>query len=437
MRRPAAASIIGAAARSTSKMSSSASANTNHPSSTPQWQGQRWSLVLLLAAMGMLGPFSVDAYLPALSGIGADLRATPAQMQQTLSAFFLAWALMNLFHGALADSLGRRPVVLGGIVVFTLASIGCALSQSLGQLVFFRVIQGLAIGVGHVISRAVIRDLYEHANAQRLMSQVAIVHSLSPVVAAVIGGYLYSHFGWRSIFWLLTALVAMLGLATWRLLPETLRSAQIQPLRLAALLHGYRVMLLDARVSLLALGNALPFCGGFVYVLSAPQFMGEHLGLAPTQFYWLFVAMVSGLIGGAVVSGRLAGRVTPARQIRIAQAVMFVVALCNLFASSLFKAHVAWSLFPMGLFIFGWALAMPALTLLLLDLHPDRRGLASSLQSCASSACIGLASGLLIPLVLHSTFLLALCMMGFALCGVLAWACIARAWPHLGQSMAH
>lgn len=417
-------------------MSSSASINTHQPSSAPQWQGQRWSLVLLLAAMGMLGPFSTDAYLPAFSGIGADLRATPAQMQQTLSALFLAWAAMNLFHGALADSLGRRPVVLGGIVVFTLASIGCALSQTLGQLVFFRVIQGLAIGVGNVISRAVIRDLYEHANAQRLMGQVAIIHSLAPVVAAVIGGYLYSHFGWRSIFWLLTGLVAILGLTTWRLLPETLRPTQIQPLRFGALLQGYRVMLMDTRVSLLSLGNALPFCGGFVYVLSAPHFMGEHLGLAPTQFYWLFVAMVSGLIGGALVSGRMAGRVAPARQIRIAQAVMLAVALCNLLASLLFKAHVAWSLFPIGLFIFGWALAMPALTLLLLDLHPDRRGLASSLQSCATSACIGLVSGLLIPLVLHSTLLMAQCMMGFALCGTLAWACIARAWPQTGESMA-
>ena len=417
-------------------MSRSTVPSSEH-SGAPHWQGPRWSLVLLLAAMGMLGPFSVDAYLPAFASIGAELRATPAQMQQTLSALFLAWAVMNLFHGALADSLGRRPVVLGGIAVFTLASIGCALSQTLGQLVFFRVMQGLAIGVGNVVSRAVIRDLFEHANAQRLMSQVAIIHGLAPVLAALIGGYLYAHFGWRSIFWLLTALVATLGWATWRLLPETLRPAQIQPLRLAALMHGYRVMLSDARVTLLALGNALPFCGAFVYVLSAPHFMGEHLGLAPTQFYWLFVMMVSGLIGGAFVSGRLAGRVTPARQIHLAQAIMLAAALCNLLAAWLFKAHAAWSLFPIALFTFGWALALPSFTLLLLDLHPERRGMASSLQSCAASACIGLVSGLLIPLVLHSTLLMALCMLGFALCGIALWALIARTWPEAGKTMAH
>ena len=409
----------------------------SHRSGTPIWQGPRWSLVLLLAAMGMLGPFAVDAYLPAFAGIGADLRVTPAQMQQTLSALFLAWALMNLFHGALADSLGRRPVVLGGLAVFTLATIGCALAQTLGQLVFFRIMQGLAIGVGNVIARAVIRDLFEHANAQRLMSQVAIIHGMAPVIAALIGGYVYSHFGWRSIFWLLTALAAALGIATWRLLPETLRTAQIRGLNFATLIHGYRVMLLDPRVSLLALTNALPFCGGFVYVLSAPYFMGEHLGLAPTQFFWLFAMMVSGLIGGAWVSGRLAGRITPARQIVMAHGILLAVALCNLLATALFKAHAAWSLFPIAFFTFGWALAMPALTLLLLDLHPERRGMASSLQSFAASASIGLVSGLLIPLVLHSTLLMALCMVGFALCGKLGWAWIAWAWPEAGKTMAH
>ena len=102
-------------------MSSNSQPDAN--SNSPHWRASRWRLVLMLAALGMLGPFTVDAYLPAFAGIGADLHATPAQMQQTLSAFFLAWAFMNLFHGALADSLGRRPVVLGGLALFTLASI--------------------------------------------------------------------------------------------------------------------------------------------------------------------------------------------------------------------------------------------------------------------------------------------------------------------------
>jgi DHA1 family bicyclomycin/chloramphenicol resistance-like MFS transporter len=102
------------------------------------WPGRRWTLALLLACLGMIGPFSIDTYLPAFAGIGAAINATPAQMQQTLSSYLLGFAVMNLFHGALADSLGRRPVVLAGVAVFTLASVGCALSQSIGELVLFR-----------------------------------------------------------------------------------------------------------------------------------------------------------------------------------------------------------------------------------------------------------------------------------------------------------
>ncbi len=401
---------------------------------TPHWKGPRWTLALLLAAMGMLGPFAVDAYLPAFAGIGSDLQATPAQMQQTLSVLFLCWAVMNLFHGALADSLGRRPVVLACLAGFALATIGCAMAQTLGQLVFFRAMQGLVIGAGNVVSRAVVRDLFAQENAQRLMSQVAMVHGVAPVIAALIGGWLFALFGWRSVFWLLFTLVVVLWLAIWRALPETLPPEHAQPLRFKALLQGYRLLLSDPRVALLALANALPFCGGFIYVLSAPYFMGEHLGLAPTQFFWLFAMMVSGLIGGAWASGRLAGRVAPARQIALAFMVMLGVAACNLLATLLFKPHASWSLLPVAFSTFGWALAMPSISLLLLDLYPDRRGMASSLQSFAVSAIIGLASGLLVPLILHSTELMALAMLAFTACGGLGWLVIRRRWPKSGRS---
>lgn len=127
---------------------------------SPLWQGPRWALAVLLAILGMLGPFSIDTYIPAFSGIAQALNATPLQMQQTLSAYLFGFAFMNLFHGALADSFGRRPVVLWGLAVFTLASAGCALSQNITQLVLFRALQGLSTGAGIVVSRAVVRDLF-------------------------------------------------------------------------------------------------------------------------------------------------------------------------------------------------------------------------------------------------------------------------------------
>ncbi len=127
------------------------------------WRGPRWKLAVLLACLGMLGPFSIDTYIPAFSGIARSLGATPVQMQQTLSAYLFGFALLNLFHGALSDSLGRRPVILVGIGVFALASLGCALSQTIGQLVFFRALQGMSAGAGMVVSRAIIRDMFPPA----------------------------------------------------------------------------------------------------------------------------------------------------------------------------------------------------------------------------------------------------------------------------------
>ena len=131
-----------------------------HPDAARLWTAPRWALAILLALLGMLGPFSIDTYIPAFAAIGQSLQATPVQMQQTLSAYLLGFAFMNLFHGALSDSCGRRPVILWGLALFALASVGCALSQSVGQLIFFRALQGFSTGAGIVVSRAVIRDMF-------------------------------------------------------------------------------------------------------------------------------------------------------------------------------------------------------------------------------------------------------------------------------------
>ena len=136
-----------------------------NPDARTIWQAPNWALAALLACLGMLGPFSIDTYLPAFTGIARAIGASPVEMQQTLSAYLFGFAVMNLFHGALSDSIGRRPVVLGGLVVFTLASAGCALSQHIGALVFFRALQGMSAGAGIVISRAVIRDMFPPADA--------------------------------------------------------------------------------------------------------------------------------------------------------------------------------------------------------------------------------------------------------------------------------
>lgn len=406
-----------------------------NPEADKLWRAPRWALALLLSLLGMLGPFSIDTYIPAFSGIARSLGATPVEMQQTLSAYLFGFAFMNLFHGALADSFGRRPVVLWGIAAFTLASAGCAMSQTIGQLVFFRGLQGLSTGAGIVVSRAVIRDMFPPAQAQKVMSQVTIYFGVAPAIAPIIGGWLFVHADWHAIFWFLTAVGVALWVANFRLLPETLHVTERQPFNVRNLMQGYWELCSNPRFLLLALASGIPFNGMFLYVLCAPEFLGTHMSLAPTQFFWFFLLTIAGIMGGSWASGRLAGRIAPKRQIRHGFVIMVLVSLANVAANFLFVAHPSWALLPIAVFGFGWALMVPVVTLLVLDLSPHRRGLASSLQAVIGSTANGVVAGAIAPLVMHSTRALAvssLLMMGV---GLVAWIYMHRRWPEIGRAV--
>ena len=404
-----------------------------NPQANTLWTGPKWALAVLFAVLGMLGPFSIDTYLPAFAGIATALGATPVEMQQTLSAYLFGFAFMNLFHGALADSFGRRPVVLWGIALFTIASAGCALSQSIGQLVFFRAVQGLSTGAGIVVSRAVIRDMFPPAQAQQVMSQVTIYFGVAPAVAPIVGGWLFVHTGWHSIFWFLALVGAILWITNFRLLPETLHPSHRQPFNVRHLMRGYWALGSSPKFLLLALASGVPFNGMFLYVLSAPAFLGEHLKLEPTQFFWFFVLTISGIMGGAWLSGRLAGRIAPKRQIRHGFVIMFVVGIANVALNTVLAPHPAWALLPIAIFSFGWALMVPVVTLLVLDLVPERRGMASSLQAFVGSTANGVVAGVISPLVMHSALGLATASLLMMCIGLTSWMYLHHRWPEIGS----
>jgi DHA1 family bicyclomycin/chloramphenicol resistance-like MFS transporter len=358
-------------------------------------------------------------------------------MQQTLSAYLFGFAFMALFHGAISDSFGRRPVVLWGLAAFTVASAGCALSQSIGQLIFFRAVQGLSTGAGIVVSRAVIRDMFPPSQAQKVMSQVTIFFGVAPAIAPMVGGWMLVHVSWHGIFWFLTAVGVALWVANYRLLPETLHVTQRQQFHVKNLMAGYWQLGSDPRFLLLALASGIPFNGMFLYVLSAPVFLGEHLGLVPQQFFWFFCLTIIGIMGGAMLSGRLAGKMAPKQQIRYGFMIMLTIGIINLVANLLFKAQVGWALLPICVFAFGWALMVPVVTLLVLDLHPDRRGMASSLQMFVGSTANGIVAGVISPLVMHSTVALAAASVLMMCIGLVAWVYIRRRWPEIGQTIVH
>ncbi|MFT4178991.1 MAG: multidrug effflux MFS transporter [Thermomonas sp.] len=379
-------------------------------------------LALLLGGLAMFGPFSIDTIFPAFPRIGADLGAGQAAMQQTISVYLLAYAAMSVVHGPLSDALGRRRVILAGLVVFALASVGCALSTSLPMLLAFRALQGLSAGVGMIVGRAVIRDVLHGHDAQRLMSQVSMIFGIAPAIAPVIGGWLLGWGHWPDIFWFLTAFSVLLLLAVWRALPETHPPAARLPLQAGPLLRGYLEIARNPRFLRLSAAGALNFGALFLYIASAPAFVLDMLRLGERDFAWFFVPMIGGMMLGAFVSGRTAGRIDGQRLASIGFLCCGIAALANIGYNLLVDVPtVPWAVLPMSFNAFGIALVFPIITLAILDMFPRQRGSASSLQAFGGLLLNAIIAGLLSPLLAVSGLVLAMGAAAFTLAGWLFW----------------
>jgi len=374
-------------------------------------------LALLLASLAALGPFAIDTYLPSFPAMAASLQATPLQVQQTLTAYLLPFAIMSLWHGAISDALGRRRVILWALVLFGFASLACALVTRIEALWFFRALQGITSGAGIVVGRAIVRDLYDGPPAQRLMSRITMTFALAPALAPVIGGWLHMAFGWRSVFVFLALMTAALFFACWRWLPETLPRERRQSLRPGYLARSYWQVMTSPRFMSNTAALTANFAGFFVYVLSAPVFLLQHLQVGETEFLWLFGPAMLGMMLGSWISGRVAERYAPLQTIARGYLVMVLATLLNLGISHLLPPGLPWSVLPIFVYVVGMALAMPSLTLLALDPYPTQRGLAASCQTFLQSGGNALVAAIFAPLLWASVGHLALGMAGFLLTG--------------------
>lgn len=390
-----------------------------------------WPLAALIAALSMLGPFSIDAYLPAFDAIGDEFGVPQLAVQQTLSVYLLAYALMMLWHGALSDALGRRPVVIVNLLVFGIATLACAIAGNIQSLWLFRALQGLCAGAGLVIGRAIIRDTFQGPEAQRLMSQVTLIFGIAPAVAPIVGGALLNTFGWRSIFWLLLGLSLATLVWAWRTLPETLPREARQPLHPRALWRNYRAVITRFDFLLLAAVPALNFSAFFLYIAAAPAYLVGLLGVSTWGFGWLFVPMIAGIMLGAVISGRLAGRMSPRRTIALGYVFAFAGVGLNLAVVAFVPPSVPWHVLPILVFCIGSAIIMPSITLILLDLFPTMRGLAASLQGFVHFSLSAVNAGTIAPFLSDSLWTLAFGMAAFTLGSFVLWAVYrTRARPH-------
>lgn len=377
-------------------------------------------LALMLAALAMLGPFSVDTYLPAFPAIGQALAATPIQVQQTLTAYMFAFAIMTLWHGALSDTFGRRNTILAALAIFALATLGCLFAPSIESLWAFRILQGLSAGAGMVIGRAIIRDLYVGAPAEKLLALVMMIFSAAPAIAPIFGGWIVKLFDWRYIsLFLLIYAVALLWWCYLRL-PETLPPAHRQPLHPRSLFQRYATIFRNPLFHLRAGTVAFNFAGLFLYVAAAPAFVIEHLGLGPHQFGWQFVPAVLGIFLGSLCANRLAGRIPISTQVKSGFLILISAALMNVLYHTWLPPSLPWSVIPLFFYTCGSAVITPGATMLVLDLFPEMRGTLASCQSFTQIMLGALVAGIAAPLLDVSVLSLAAGQFGF---GLLGWAC--------------
>ena len=362
----------------------------------------RLRLAFLLGALAMFGPFAIDTIFPAFPEIERDFAVSAVAMQQTISIYLVAYALVSIFHGPISDARGRKPVILWGVVLFALASVGAALAQSLPQLLLARAVQGMSAGAGLIVGRAIIRDCMDGHDAQRLMSQVTMIFSVAPAIAPIFGGWIMGWSDWRTIFWSLSAFSVVLLLLCLLWLPETHPPANRVPLKFKPLFHGSWAILRNRRFLLLSFAGCFNFGGLFLYIASAPVFVLDILHLNQQQFGWFFVPMIAGMMLGAFTSGRLAGRVAPARTAGIGFLVSAVAVAVNIVYNLVVDVPaVPGAVLPMALNAFGIALVFPIVTLAILDMYPRQRGAASSMQAFVGLAFNSMLAGLISPLVSH------------------------------------
>ena len=387
---------------------------------------------LVLAMLSMIGPFSIDTPFPAFPHIGDEFGVGTEQLQLIVTAYLLAFAAMSIFHGPLSDSLGRRPVILGSVAMFAVASIACTIAPTFELLLVGRVVQGLSAGGATIVSRTVIRDMFEGEQAQRLMSRVALIFGVAPAIAPIVGGGLLQIGPWRLVFAFQVLLGIVLILATVMVLPETHPVSARVPLRVGEVVRGLSEVARQPAFHRLAWAGTFGFGAQFLYIGGAAIFVVDLLGLGELGFWKFFVPMIGSMMVGSWISGHTAGLVTGRKLVSIGYLVTVLGGVIGVaLAASPLAIDLPWAIIGPSLLGLGNGMAYPSIQLMMLDLVPTRRGAVMSFASFLTLIFNAVAAVALTPYVATSTLGLAIAALVVTALGSLCWTwhCLATRAP--------
>ncbi len=366
------------------------------PHLSDQFVGRKYlQLVLVLGSLSAVGPLTIDAYLPALPQLSAELGATDSQAQLTITGLLIGLGVGQLVIGPLSDAVGRRKPLLIGLVGHALMSLLCALAPSIEILTVTRTLQGVAGAAVAVVSMAMVRDLFSGVRAAQLLSRLILVLGVAPILAPSLGSALLEFTSWPGIFVALAVIAVLLLVLAWFALPETLPVERRQPVSLRGSARSYALLFSDRLFVVMVLVAGLMFATLFAYVAGAPFILQEVYDLSPQQFGLAFSANAVGLIVMTQVNPILVKRYGPVAILTVAVLVAFVSALGLLAVAVADFGGVLGLMVPLFLIVSAAGLAFPNAPAIALNRHGEAAGTAAALLG-ASQFMVG---GFIAPLV--------------------------------------
>jgi DHA1 family bicyclomycin/chloramphenicol resistance-like MFS transporter len=285
---------------------------------TNNTSGKRSYLILILGLLTAIGPFSIDMYLPAFPDIAKSLHTDVAQVMLSLSSFFIGISVGQLVYGPLMERFGRKKPLYIGLCIYLLASIGCAMAESVEALILFRLLQALGGCAGMVAARAIVRDLFEVKDNAKVFSALMLVVAVSPIIAPTFGGYITAAFGWRYVFAMLIVVGIVIISGVYFLLPESKRPDPAFSLKAGAILKNYSGILKHPQFYTFALTGAVSYGGLYAYISGSPYVFMELFRVTEKQYGWIFALIATGIIGASQVNNIALKRFSSERIIKIA-----------------------------------------------------------------------------------------------------------------------
>ena len=368
----------------------------HEPAPPAGFVGRRYvQLVLVLGAMMAIGPLTIDTYLPALPQLSAEMDATDAQVQLTITSLLLGLGLGQLIIGPLSDTVGRRRPLLVGLAAHGAMSLLCAVAPSIGMLTATRSLQGVAGAAVSVVVMAIVRDLFTGVRAAQLLSRLILVIGVAPILAPSLGGALLALTSWRGIFVVLAVAAAGLWVLAWRALPETLPTYRRQPATVRGSLRSYGRLFGDGTFLVMVAVAGLSFATVFAYVAGAPFILQGRYELSPQQFGLAFSANAIGMIAMTQVNPVLVGRFGPVRVMSVGVLVAVSGAVALLVTALTGFGGMAGFLVPLGLILAAAGICFPNAPAIALSRHGEIAGAAAALLGAAQF----LVAGSVAPLV--------------------------------------